>query len=79
MIKIKSKQIFIKETYFPKHQQKGKIIDEKLKENFCKNLKKWQSEEKCKIKRKLSQEKVFLTTRMTGIFFLAIIKMENIE
>jgi hypothetical protein len=47
--------------------------------NFCKNLKKWQSEEKCKIKRKLSQEKVFLTTRTTGIFFLAIIKMENIE
>jgi len=47
--------------------------------NFCKNLKKWQSEENAKLKENCHKKKFFLTTRTTGIFFLAIIKMENIE
>ena len=42
--------------------------------NFCKNLKKWQSEENAKLKENCHKKKFFLTKRTTGIFFLAIIK-----
>jgi hypothetical protein len=39
-------------------------------DKFCKNQKKWQYEEKAKLKPK---------TRTIGIFFLAFIKMEIME